>query len=401
MYKKLFITEYNNNEYLVLSKDHIKSFLKIQDGKYIYPNFDEYKYLFDMYNVDNLVDNYINFDNKVLKGNKLFSIILAADVLLGGFIGYEINENANTLNINNKIEEVIGKKEIYIDDANKIDTLMEHKDITIYEVDQAINENLNLNLAYRALLQNFAYGLLNEDINMNLRVFYENVSNLNIIRCEKDVIKEKFNNDSDGCYDVKNNIIYLSYEADNYVLFHEFAHLLRSFYRETDKEVIIMHDKCGYAFNEAVVDNLANSIYGRAGTKYNDELRCMNFLLGNNYFDYAKYSTHGINYFVDELKERYKGVDIDYIIDFYDANYISKVKNNKNNSITSNIELTDELFKVCIYNVDPNEPQSSFNKFLNVLHDYDSNIYERYVNLYQNYLLNNGFVNEDANLKKI
>ena len=401
MYKKLFITEFNNNEYLVLSKDHIKSFLKIQDGKYIYPNFDEYKYLFDMYNVDNLVDNYINFDNKVLKGNKLFSILLAADVLLGGFIGYEINENANTLNINNKIEEVIGKKEIYIDDANKIDTLMEHKDITIYEVDQAINENLNLNLAYRALLQNFAYGLLNEDINMNLRVFYDNVSTLNIIRCEKDVIKEKFNNDSDGCYDVKNNTIYLSYSADNYVLFHEFAHLLRSFYRETDKEVIIMHDKCGYAFNEAVVDNLANSIYGRAGTKYNDELRCMNFLLDNNYFDYAKYSTHGINYFVDELKERYKGVDIDYIIDFYDANYISKVKNGKNNSITSNTELTDELFKVCIYNVDPNEPQSSFNKFLNVLHDYDSNIYEKYVNRYQNYLLNNGFVNEDADLKKI
>lgn len=93
-YNVLFNINYKNNEYVILSNNFNKFYLKVVDSKYYYPTIDEFIELDNIFNID--INNYIytnsfkNFIPKVFYNGVL--TILTTSLLMTGCSNYKIDE---------------------------------------------------------------------------------------------------------------------------------------------------------------------------------------------------------------------------------------------------------------------------------------------------------------------
>ena len=93
-------------------------------------------------------------------------------------------------------------------------------------------------------------------------------------------------------------------------------------------------------------------------------------MLGIEEIDYAQYSKYGVAYLIDDFKIKYRDVDIDYIVQFYDTKAIRDSSINDTIRLEDHRKVCDELFRVCLHNIDPSDVYLSFKSFLELLGNY-------------------------------
>ena len=312
MFSELFTINYNSKKFLVLTDEkHIKTFLEIDDsGNLLYPDIEDYKKLYNIYNVDNLVDYKLSFDQKVRNKSKLISIILAADVFIGSAVGFALSRNEDYVEVVDEIVETAGKRKIVTNYTSVVEDILGEEVVTEEKVLEAIENNKNMGPRYKDLAKKLLDTIMYVEPNFNLRLFYENMLTLKIKVFDEEE-KEQYHFRTS--YDVKENIMYIQKGSDDPTVCHELMHATRGFYKITDREVLIVHDKLGESLNEAVVDAMIGEIYSNYNGSYYEQ-RLLKYLLDDEVIDFEQYSNYGVNYLIDDFKMKYSGVDINYII---------------------------------------------------------------------------------------
>lgn len=393
MFNELFTIKYNSKKFLVLTDEkHIKTFLEVNDkGDLLYPDIEDYKALYNIYNVDDLMDYKLSFDQKVRNNNKLFSLILAADILIGSAVGFTLSKNETYVERVDEIVETFGKRKIVTNYMDVVEEVLGEKEVTEEMIVEAIEKNPNMGPRYKDLANKLLDTILSVEPYFDLRIFYENISTLKIIVCDKDELKE-YKVPGDAGYNVKENAIYVLKGSDDPTVCHELMHATRSLYRITDKNVLIVHDKVGESFNEAVIDEMVANIYsGYEGSHY--ERKILTYMLGDEDIDFEQYSKYGISYIVDDLKIKYDGVNIDYLVDYFDTKKITDSRINDTIRLEDNKKICDELFLICLHNIDPYDPYVSFKNFLQLLANYNTITLTGYQDQFEQYLAKAGILN--------
>ncbi len=393
MFSELFTIKYNSKKFLVLTDEkHIKTFLEINDkGDLLYPDIEDYKALYNIYNVDDLMDYKLSFEQKVRNKNKLFSIILAADVLIGSAVGFTLSKNDTYMGTVDEIVQTIGKRKIVTTYMDVVEEVLGEEEVTTEKISEAIEKNPNMGPRYKDLANKLLNTIVDVDPYFDLRIFYENISTLKVKVCEKEELKE-LKISSNAAYNVKENTMYILRGSDDPTVCHEYMHMARSLYKITDENVLIVRDKVGEAFNEAVIDEMISNIYSDYSGSYY-ERRILNYMLGDESIDFEQYSKYGINYLIYDFKIKYRGVNIDYIVDYFDAKKITSSRINDTIRLEDNKKICDELFLICLHNIDSYDPYASFKKFLEILANYNSVTIGEYETKYNTYLANMGILN--------
>lgn len=393
MFNELFTIKYNSKKFLVLTDEkHIKTFLEVNDkGDLLYPDIEDYKALYNIYNVDDLMDYKLSFDQKVRNNNKLFSLILAADILIGSAVGFTLSKNETYVERVDEIVETFGKRKIVTNYMDVVEEVLGEKEVTEEMIVEAIEKNPNMGPRYKDLANKLLDTILSVEPYFDLRIFYENISTLKIIVCDKDELKE-YKVPGDAGYNVKENAIYVLKGSDDPTVCHELMHATRSLYRITDKNVLIVHDKVGESFNEAVIDEMVANIYsGYEGSHY--ERKILTYMLGDEDIDFEQYSKYGISYIIGDLKIKYDGVNIDYLVDYFDTKKITDSRINDTIRLEDNKKICDELFLICLHNIDPYDPYVSFKNFLQLLANYNTITLTGYQDQFEQYLAKAGILN--------
>lgn len=130
---------------------------------------------------------------------------------------------------------------------------------------------------------------------------------------------------------------------------------------------------------------------------YKDEGKVLKYLSGNVSYDYMDYERYGIAKLVELLKNKYPDIDIDYIISSVDSMNDTNVNMDKYIKLVDNKNLLDELFNICVHNIDLNEktidvykPYIEFKQLVGY-----GMVASEYLTKYNDILLNNGFSNNE------
>ena len=243
-YKKLFDIVYNNKKFTIfLDENNRRTFLEInKDGEYIYPDFEDFKALNEIYNNHNpfvcFAAKKFTFKEKV----RMSTMILAA--ILSVNIAYE-SMKAKGISINDadKVVEVgIAKftnSYVEIKDLKELDDILGYKTISSATIHEAIDKNPNLTLDLKEMAHKEINETLEDYPDADLRVAYENLKtlNLNMFPTIEDLQANQDNQNVSGSYDVVTNTINLYEGAPDEVKAHELRHAFYCFYRKLDGKI--------------------------------------------------------------------------------------------------------------------------------------------------------------------
>lgn len=397
MFKKLFAITYNNKKFLILvDENHRKTFLEVaSDGKYIYPTYEDYLALYDIYNNHNydILCDLRKLSYKEAVKYKLGVLLVAAGIYgfcLGSAIKADVD--AKTLNISytQQVKEVSR-------DSETLAQLYGNDWITRDDVIRVINENDNLSERYKQIAIETMDNLLSLDSNVNLRIYYENMKDVKITELTYDELVKKINASAAGCYFRQSNEIYLTteYLGDYAIAAHEFTHSAFSLSDVIDGQRIVIGDDFGYSLNEAMTQRIIANKWGNNGA-YDLQQVLLDFFLTNmTDFKYHTYNEESIIGIIDDLKAEYPDVDIDYLIDFIDTLTTSQQTFKDIQNICEVPEFSDELFKIAIKNINRNVIYQSFNSFMEIFKEnMDIAFYNKYFDLYNKELISQGFITE-------
>ncbi len=396
MFKKLFTIKYNNKDFLILvDNNHRKTFLEItKNGEYIYPEYEDYKNLFEIYNN---YDYTIKYNKNVTYKEKVRykSMLLVASVILSAEIGY-IGKRIIELDDIDKNTLSIAFQRMYKDETHNrsdIDLFYDNEVITREDVVNVINNNENLNDYYKKIAIEVLDLNLELDPDINLRIYYENMKNLKIVIESWDIISKNNKEKTAGYFSSVDKSIHLLDTYANYdnTVAHEFTHAMHDLIDSSKKEILHINETIGFSLEEAMTNRIVTNRWGNQST-YDFQQRMLSFLIDNvDNFNYHTYNEFGIMGLIMELKEKYSDVDIDYIIDYIDTYTQSYYKiNNVQHEPFDNIDFCSELFKITVNNIDKDDLYKSFDTFMNLFDkDTYNNYYNKYIRLYNNYLNNN------------
>ena len=408
VFKKLFRIEYNNKEFDVFSVQYRrKTFLEINnDGKYIYPLFDDFIVLYRAYNQRN---PFIVYDGERLpihhkpKGYKLkefvriyigsLSTICMAFPIAALITGYT---SSSYLTLEYKDHELNIKKVpvsgTVINHTNQLDGIL-GSSVTVEEVINTINGNEKLNDYYKQYAINFVQFISNKYPDADLRIFNDNMKNIYVDVRED----EKMSKNIAGSYNSIINEIELreSYRENGMTITHEFAH---SFHHWIEDEVgfpKVRSEFAGFSLDEAMTNVVISGMYD---TKtYKREMKILSYLMSFVDYSYYDYEREGIAKLIDMLKQKFPQVDIDYIIDVSDAMTNSSRYLDNNLKIESNEDFLNQLFNLTILSIDF-ESNNIYHPFINYMKLFDieksGEILSKYLEEYNDILRLNGIDDE-------
>lgn len=387
MFKKLFEINYNNKRFLILVDDsHRRTFLEVVNDKYIYPEYDDYVYLNEIYNnYDYTIkyDKYLSYKEKV----RYKSLVLLASVALtfeAGYVGKRVIELGDV----GRRELSIQFQGLYKDNCENrcdIDIYYDNEIITKDDVIRVINNNKNFNDYYKRIALEVLDLNLEIDPNINLRIYYENIKDMKIIVHSNEDITEGNTKNVAAHFNALLKEIHLSEDIknDDASVAHEFLHAFHNLVDTTKDNVVFINETRGFALEEAMTQRIISLKYGY-NPIYGFEQKILDYFINNlDDFDYHLYNEKGILGIIDLLKEKYPDVDIDYLVDYIDTYTQS---NNYTDSIKiepyKNDDFCMELFNIAINNIDEFDIYGSINRFKMIFTGHDDDFYNKYYNLY-------------------
>lgn len=398
MFKKLFTINYNNKEFLILvNEEHRYAFMEIKDNKLVYPDIEDFKKLFYIFNVDNGIETFKlkgeRLEEKVDYKSLLLSVLLSSTLVFPVWldVDYFINKD-NSLLIRTRNEQYY-KNHICFNSITDLNAYLGYEDISIEDVFEVVDKNENFTERQKEIVKNIITEKVNINPDIDLRLIYENMKDLKIIYVTNEELSEKFNysNSVIGCYCRVGNEIYLT--SDNDELFaHEISHAMHGYYREIDGKYID-YGPGRSVFHENMTNREGSLGVGHDMCGQAQDERVFAFLLNHcDKFNMSIYDEYGIDPLIDELKEKYPEVDIDYIIDFFNAAHNAAVSiDSERISMFDNEYLLDQLYEIAIRSVDENNKFEEINELFIVFNNKEE-ICNKYRNKYYKGLLDNGFI---------
>ncbi len=379
--KKLFDIKYNNKNFTIfLSSNKRKVFLeKDETGKYEYPLFEDFKVLNSIYNIHNpfiFYDKNIFFKEKVRLASGILAVVVAATAIKGLVnIKYQVSDNEVNLVYD---DTNLGNTQVF-SNTKYLDEILGYTSVTKEEIYKAIDDNTNLDKYYKIFAKSLVNKYLEEVPNADLRIFYENIKTLKIVEIDDPAI---LGDKIAGNYDTFNNQINLINGALINTIYHELAHVTQEFYVGSEQGVIFRYTD-NSALNEAM-NNKIVSLF-TLPTSYQSEGLLLDYLLLFVDYSLEDYNKYGIDELINRLKEKYPDIDFDYISEFINTLSDTQKTLGYDISITNSREYLDELFKLCLKNVNLNNPYKSLTNFIKILENNDELI-NAYLDKYNNYL---------------
>jgi len=379
MYKELFKINYNNKKFLILSNNHRMTFLEIDsNNSLIYPDIEDFINLHNIYNNKNYFIYYrtLNYEEKARLKSALLGITTAASIFLG--TTFVLSNNIPKKNYHDTY--------YYSIEYNRLNEMYTDT-ITRDDVITVINSNPNLNDYYKELAIRVLDNLISLDKDINLRIYYENMKDLVINKITVDEITKDNTMNVGGYYNSSENAIYVS-DDNEFTLMHEISHTAHVI----SNGDIMIYEKDASFIAEALTNIVALYDSDSNSSSYVTEGLVVNFFLENvDNYNFHTYNTQGVYPLIQELKDKYKDVDIDYLIDFFEANKDSNIYLNQHINLNEQIEVLDELFKISIENIDSNNLYASFKSFEKLIRD-DGDLFYRYYFKYINTLIEKGYI---------
>ena len=334
-------------------------------------------------------DDHMFCPKRVNSSDKMFPAILAAVLILGSIIGFALSRNEPYVETVNEIIATFGKEKIVTNHVTVAEEVLGEEVVTVEIIKNAIAQNPNMGPRYKDLANKLLDNIVSVEPEFNLRIFYENIQSLTVIIVDEE---EGQQNENYTHYDAKKNIIYVKRGSDDPTVCHQLMCLTRSLYRITEENVLIVCDNTGWSLNEAVIDSMIATMYsGYEGSHY--ERKVLDYMLGIEEIDYEQYSKYGVAYLTDDFKIKYRDVDIDFIVHYYDTKAIRDSRFNDTIRLEDNRKVCDELFLVCVHNIDPLDVYLSFKSFLELLGHYSLTTLTSYQTRFNQYLESRGLNN--------
>ncbi len=393
MFKELLTIKYKNKKFLVLSdSNHRKTFLEVdENGKYIYPDVNDFIELDRIYNHENpflFSSRKLSYEEKVRVG---MSIALAS--LYIGAVGSGI-----------AIAKYVPKEVYGRISAHEMDEHFGRKSVTREDILEAIDNNQNLSEYYKDMARQTLDKLMEVDPKGDFRIFWKHMQDLTIEELSHEDLEEATGQKIDGDYDASTNHTRLA-NNNLYTFEHEIGGHgdVIYFYEDPEtEEVVYVYDIGPIFVSEAYADYIA---------KYSSEFdirqhgnRIGNYGIGDKIteffeinvknYDYRTYRKHGGHLLIDLIRQRYPSVDIDFLVDVFEGNRISELHGLGKINLAERFDVLDELFKIASSNIDKDNIMGSFEAFMYLV-DNDSNVYSHYQPQYVDTLLRKDLITYD------
>lgn len=342
-YKRLLDIKYNGKIFSVFLDDkNRRTFLEItKEDKYAYPTLEDFTYLHNLYNNKN---PYLKFSEKFRFEEKVR--LGAACLIISPAI---LNASKfTTLKLTDEDLKIIPKETthpdiIYINDLNVLDSIFDSAKITFDDVKNAIDANSNLTPKYQKAAHSALRKVIDACPNIDLRIFFENIQNLEIEEMPYAELQSRFHN-NDACIDFKKRKIYTSPEVSERTLCHEFIHAFYNLVYQKDDTIYIRNATIGNFYEEAQTEELTGS--GLTSGIYGDERYFKNYLDTCTTFTLDDYYEKGVWYLTENIDNTYPDVDIDYVMNAIDTRKDTRITDGIE-IIDEPISILDELFKIC------------------------------------------------------
>lgn len=408
-YKKLFNIYFNNKKFTIFIDQYgRKTFLEVNDsGKYIYPLMNDFITLHKIYNERNPFISY-NGRRLPVHGNRyenptatfkefirnyigstayVTAIMIAASLVAGVTTGRTFNLEIQ----DNQIKIVPTYMDgTLINHISELDEVLGYKSVSLDEVIAAINTNEKISDYYKTYAINLAKFLKNKYPETDQRIYYENIKDMSIkIRSEKEIEKNIA-----GTYNSMANVTSLrdSYAENEKTIIHEFSHSYHHWKEETAILPKCRNELQGYSLDEAMNNKVISGIV--IPTSYYQEGKTLDYFLTCVDYDYYDYEREGIAKLIRLLKEKYKDIDIDYIINSLDAIHDTNTHTDNYIRIEETPELLNQMFNICAHNIDMSA-KDIYQPFIDFMKLIDFNDYEdiaiNYLAEYNSILLENGY----------
>lgn len=277
-----------------------------------------------------------------------------------------------------------------IKNTDELDSVLGYKSVSTEEIINAINANNKMDEFHKKCAIDLANFIKNKYPDTDARIFYENMKDVSVVETAKYLMGKSIA----GTYDSLDNIVTLrtDYKDTREVVIHEFAHSYHHWVENTVLSPKCRVEPAGNFLDEAMTNK---TIDGLVKTHtYRQEGRVLDYFLSCIDYDYYDYEQEGISKLIILLKEKYDNVDIDYIINVMDTIMDTNYNIDENIRIEDNQELLDEMFKICISNMDENslsiyQPLIDFLRVID--HNYNPNLLSHYLDEYNAILEDNNY----------
>lgn len=385
-YQELFKIEYNNKKFMIfLDENNRKTFLEIDKlGDYVYPILEDFIALHKIFNTKEPFICYaprFKFTEKVrvLKGTvaSLLTVVTMLNSIPTALAANTVNEPELSIVYTEKEEpkeiiinyEIPQEETIYISDVTGLERYLGELNVTKDMVLEAINKNVKLPVKYKNIAINLLNEITNKYSNFNLRIFYENIKDMEVVEYTIEEFKEAFP-DAPGAgaqYNAQANRITTINEVQIEVLYHEMFHATHHFYRELDQATIVRTES-NTAINESFTD-LGSSLVVPNKEGYVFSGKIVNYLLSTIDYSLEEYNNKGILSFLEKLQNRYPSVDINYISETLSTVNEYLIYQGKQVQIDDCPHLINELFKICLANASLENGYKSFNEFAKIFYN--------------------------------
>lgn len=386
MYKKTVDIKYNNKVFAVfVNLNNKRIFLEVTNKGYKFPSKKDYADLNNLYNNrdDFVVAGEVSFKRKV---QGTVAGVLAGVTLLSAVV-FKKQETSpdETPNIENSEQQ---KEEVWFTTSLELDNILGYKDVALEKVYQAIENNSNLDDEYKRLATLVINTIDTYDKKAEKRIFFLNIGDLDVRVDPLEKIKEVKGEGVLAYYDVRNNTIVVAPEATFNTKVHEMFHVAYHIYLEM--EDAIYRRSCSSFIDEAMNANMTKKVAD--DESYFIERKVLEYLQTCVYYDYTVYSRNSIEYLIQMLKDKYVGVDIDFIVDAVDDIKTKRAATGEVTYLDQVPNLISELFRICVLNIDveSEDVYKPFRDFLNLagalkdneilltyLEDYNQNLIDR------------------------
>ena len=401
MFKKLFTINYNGKRFLILvTNDHRKTFLEVtNDGKYIYPElgdflalnqiYNNYDYTIKYENNYERLPRYVSYTERIREKSALLLLLCTTYV-------FAIKSIADIDRENNQVKlSYVQEYQMTERDTQALYSIYGSK-ITREDVIDVINNNSNIPSEYKKIAIEVMDTNLKLDPEADLRIYYENmIDNAVIFETESEMNEDGTMNRS-AYFSLKDHNVHLMEISDTIKreAIHEYTHAFHELIDQVDKNAVYVHETFGYSLAEAMTEKISNNVEDCGLSYYGVQQMFLNYFMNNvTNFNYHIYNQRGITALIQELKEKYPDVDIDYLVDCLDTYTTSQLyKLCEEYDLFSDEEFCNELFKIAIRNIDKDDIYGSFDEFKKLL----GPSIQKYLDLYNKELVTRGFIQKDT-----
>ncbi len=397
--KILFTIEYNNKVFAVfLTDNHRRTFLEIKNNKYIYPNYEDYVYLNNIYNnfeedIYYLIPEY-NYQEKVRFASLIVAITTVFNLVTTSIKNYKVENDDNKISINIVINKN-NDKYLKVNNVGSYDHVL--KKVTKEQVQEVIDQNPHLSFRIKNIMHLLVEELTKEYPNVDLRTYYLNALDLTVNYVSKEKIVEESKMPGFAAfYSSSQNSITVNSNAENGILGHELAHPFRSISKDYNGQKIYYSDdfKQGTFILETMTSKINSLVFPSFVDGYGMEREVTNFLNTCIPFTIEDFLNEGISNYIDKLKKTYPTIDIDYVLDLVDSIRETRVTFNTDITLDANPYILDELWEMSKLSVTSSKIYDPFISFTKLFkYTKDSSKLLSYFKEYMEYLNKEGYAN--------